>query len=217
MISMTSVSKYYRVAGHRRIVLRNISANFEAGHSYGVLGINGAGKSTLIRLLAGTELPNSGKIRRTVRVSPPLGFSGSFHPGMTGRENLKLIARAYGENVGAVTEFVDDFAELGDFMEAPVKTYSSGMQARLAFGLSMAIPFDCYLIDETTAVGDARFSKKCAEVFGNRRKNADIIIVSHGFEVLREYCTKAAIVADGNLVFFDQLDEAIEIYRRMNF
>lgn len=217
MIQLRDVTKFYRVAGQRRVVLRNVNALFESGTSYGILGINGAGKSTLIRLLAGTEMPNSGRIKRDVRVSWPLGFSGGFHPAMTGRENLKFVARAYGENVREVADFVEDFAELGDFIEAPVKTYSSGMQARLAFGLSMAISFDCYLIDEVTAVGDARFSAKCAEVFSKRRETADIIMVSHSMQTILDYCTKGAVVADGNIVFFDDVNDAIELYRRMNF
>ena len=217
MIALRNVSKHYRVSGHRRTVLRNVSMTFEAGTSYGILGINGAGKSTLIRLLAGTEMPNTGRIKRDLRVSWPLGFAGGFHPQMTGRENLKFVARAYGEDVRQVLEFVEDFAELGDFLEAPVRTYSAGMQARLAFGLSMAITFDCYLIDEVTAVGDARFGKKCAEVFGQRRESADIIMVSHSMETIKDYCHKGAVVADGNLVMFDNVDDAIELYRRMNF
>lgn len=217
MIQIQNVSKHYRVAGHRRVVLRNVTADFLTGHSYGILGINGAGKSTLIRLLAGTEMPNSGRIKRDQRVSWPLGFAGGFHPQMTGRENLKFVARAYGESVREVLEFVEDFAEIGDFIDAPVKTYSSGMQARLAFGLSMAISFDCYLIDEVTAVGDARFAAKCAEVFSKRLQNADIIMVSHAIPTILEYCTKGAVVADGNLVLFDDVNEAVELYRRMNF
>ena len=217
MIALRDVSKHYRVAGHRRQVLRNIYANFESGSSYGILGINGAGKSTLMRLLAGTEQPTTGKVRRTTRVSWPLGFSGGFHPQMTGRENLKFVARAYGENVRDVTSFVEDFAELGDFLDAPVRTYSSGMQARLAFGLSMSVEFDCYLIDEVTAVGDARFAAKCNQVFNSRRGSCDIIMISHGMETLKEYCTKGVVVADGNVLFFDNIDDAIELYRRMNF
>jgi capsular polysaccharide transport system ATP-binding protein len=217
MISLRGVTKYYRVAGHRRVVLRDIYAHFETGSSYGVLGINGAGKSTLMRILAGTEKPNSGRVKRTRRVSWPLGFSGGFHSLMTGRENLKFVARAYGEDVRKVTSFVEDFAELGDFLDAPVKTYSSGMQARLAFGLSMAVHFDCYLIDEVTAVGDARFAAKCNEVFAQRRQNCDIIMISHGMETLKDYCSKGVVVADGNVLFFDDIDDAIELYRRMNF
>ena len=217
MISLSGVSKYYRVAGHRRVVLRDITARFETGTNYGILGINGAGKSTLMRLLAGTEQPSTGRIKRDMRVSWPLGFAGGFHREMTGRENLKFVARAYGEDVRDVTEFVEDFAELGDFMDAPIRTYSSGMSARLAFGLSMAIHFDCYLIDELTAVGDARFAAKCHEVFGKRREVCDIIMISHSMETLRDYCSKGAVVADGNVIFFDNIDDAVELYRRMNF
>ena len=217
MIELHRVTKQYRIGNNRRVVLRNVSARFSAGTNYGVLGINGAGKSTLIRLLAGTEGPTAGRVRRTARVSWPLGLSVGFHPSMTGRENLKFAARAYGERVRDVTEFVEDFAEIGDFMDVPVRTYSSGMQARLAFGLSMAIRFDCYLIDESTSVGDARFAAKAKEVFDRRRETTDLIIVSHDMTTIRQFCDKAAILADGNLVFFDDLDDAIEVYRRMNF
>lgn len=217
MITLKGVQKYYRVAGHRRTVLRNIWAHLPSGSSYGVLGINGAGKSTLMRLMAGTEMPNKGAVKRSVRVSWPLGFSGGFHPLMTGRENLKFIARAYGEDVRQVTDFVADFAEIGDFMDARVKTYSAGMTARLAFGLSMAIKFDCYLIDEVTAVGDARFQAKCEEVFANRLKGSDIVMISHSMETLMQHCQKGIVVADGNVLMFDQLEDAVELYRRMNF
>lgn len=217
MIQLDRVTKQYRIGNNRRVVLRNVSAHFSPGTNYGVLGINGAGKSTLIRLLAGTEGPTAGRIRRSGRISWPLGLGVGFHGSMTGRENLKFAARAYGESVREVTEFVEDFAEIGDFMDAPVRTYSSGMQARLAFGLSMAIRFDCYLIDESTSVGDARFSAKAQEVFAKRRETTDIIMVSHDMATIRSYCDKAAILADGNLVFFDDLDDAIEVYRRMNF
>jgi capsular polysaccharide transport system ATP-binding protein len=217
MIYLNNVTKQYRISGSRRVVLRNVTASFEAGTSYGILGINGAGKSTLVRLLAGTDAPTSGRIKRTRRVSWPLGFAVGFHATMTGRENLKFAARAYGEDVRRVMEFVEDFAELGDFIDAPLRTYSSGMGARLAFGLSMAIQFDCYLIDELTAVGDARFAAKCNEVFADRLKNCDVIMVSHAMETLKQHCTKGGVLADGNLIFFDNLDDAIELYRRMNF
>jgi capsular polysaccharide transport system ATP-binding protein len=147
MIQLDRVFKFYKTEGHLKIVLDHVSAVFQSGRSYGLLGVNGAGKSTTMRLMAGTELQNSGKIRRSVRVSWPLGFSGGFHGLMSGRENVKFVARAYGADVRKVLAFVEDFAEIGDYMDVPVRTYSSGMGARLAFGLSMAIDFDCYLID----------------------------------------------------------------------
>ncbi len=150
-----------------------------------------------MRLLAGTELPNAGKVRRSVRVSWPLGFAGGFHPSMTGRDNLHFVARIYGHDVRQVSNFVEDFSELGDYLDAPVKTYSSGMMARLAFGLSMAIEFDCYLIDEITAVGDARFSQRCQDAFTRRRENADLIVVSHSMDTIKNYCSRGVVLVDG--------------------
>ena len=167
MIQLDNIFKFYKTEGHLKIVLDHVSMTFESGTSYGLLGVNGAGKSTTLRLLAGTELPNAGRVIRSSRVSWPLGFAGGFHPMMSGRENVKFVARAYGEDVRRVLDFVEDFAELGDYIDVAVRTYSSGMMARLAFGLSMAIEFDCYLIDEVISVGDALFRERCEEeLFG---------------------------------------------------
>jgi capsular polysaccharide transport system ATP-binding protein len=216
LIQLSNVFKFYKTQQHIKVVLDHVSTVFESGWSYGLLGVNGAGKSTTMRLLAGTELPNSGKVRRSVRVSWPLGFAGGFHPLMTGRDNLRFVARIYGQNVRKVSDFVEDFSELGDYLEAPVKTYSSGMMARLAFGLSMAIEFDCYLIDEVTAVGDARFQRRCQEAFAHRRKNADLIVVSHSIETIKSYCDRGGVLVDGRLIMFASVDQAIEMYNRMN-
>ena len=216
MIQLDRVFKFYRTSGHTKIVLDHVSTVFQTGRSYGLLGVNGAGKSTLLRLIAGTELPNSGRIRRSCRVSWPLGFAGGFHPQMTGRENVKFVARAYGENVTNVLDFVEDFSELGDYIDAPYRTYSSGMAARLAFGLSMAVEFDCYLIDEITAVGDARFQARCKAAFDRRKQNADMIMVSHSMPTIKEYCDHGAVLVDGQLIMFDSVDRAIEMYNRLN-
>ncbi|CAK7262023.1 MULTISPECIES: ABC transporter ATP-binding protein [unclassified Shinella] len=216
MIRFSNVSKHFRTQQHRKTILDRVSVEFQQGYSYGILGVNGAGKSTTMRIIAGTMLPNGGRIWKDLRVSWPLGFSGGFHPAMTGRENLNFVARAYGENVRRVASFVEDFAELGDYINAPVRTYSSGMGARLAFGLSMAIEFDCYLVDEITAVGDARFQKKCRDAFENRRKNADIIMISHSMDTIKSYCDKGMLLVDGRLMVFDKVDEAIETYYRLN-
>ena len=216
MIQLESVFKFYRTDGHTKIVLDHVSAAFQSGRSYGLLGVNGAGKSTTLRLISGVELPNSGRIRRTVRVSWPLGFASGFHPLMSGRENVKFVARAYGEDVRRVLLFVEDFSELGDYIDVPVRTYSSGMMARLAFGLSMAIEFECYLIDEITAVGDTRFQARCAAAFDQRRANADLIVVSHSMQTIRDYCDKGAVLVDGQLIMFDSVDKAIELYNRLN-
>jgi capsular polysaccharide transport system ATP-binding protein len=216
MIQLTNVFKFYKSQQHVKIVLDHVSTVFESGCSYALLGINGAGKSTTLRLIAGTELPNGGKIRRTSRVSWPLGLGSAFHPLMSGRDNLHFIARIYGADINNVTRFVDDFAELGDYLDAPVRTYSSGMYARLAFGVSMAIEFDCYLIDEGTAVGDARFQERCDEVFSQRRKYADVILASHSMHLAKSYCTKGSVLVDGRLLTYDTVDQAIEMYNRLN-
>jgi len=216
MIKLDEVFKFYRTEGHVKIVLDHATTVFQGGRSYGLLGVNGAGKSTTLRLIAGTELPNSGKIRRSVRVSWPLGFAGGFHYLMTGRENVKFVARIYGADVRKVMLFVEDFSELGDYMDVAVKTYSSGMMARLAFGVSMAIDFDCYLIDEITAVGDTRFQMRCKNAFDAKRKNADLIVVSHSMGTIKDYCDSGAVLVDGQLMMFDSVDKAIEIYNRLN-
>ena len=216
MIQLERLHKHYRIDRHKKIVLRDVNFNFEAGRSYGILGINGAGKSTLMRILAGTELPNRGRVRKSVRVSWPLGFSGGLHPGMTGRENIKFVARVYGENVRQVVDFVEDFAEIGPYIDAPVTTYSSGMTQRVAYGLSMAINFECYLIDETMAVGDARFQARCKSEFEKRKAVSDIIMVTHSIGAMKEYCQHGLVLADGELRYFPNVDDAIETYRKLN-
>jgi capsular polysaccharide transport system ATP-binding protein len=216
MIRLENVFKYYRTRGHVKIVLDHISTHFMAGRSYAILGVNGAGKSTMMRLLAGNELPNSGNIKRGVRVSWPLGFSGGMHPKLTGRENVKFAARVYGQDIRKTIDFVEDFAEIGAYIDAPIMTYSSGMLARLAFGLSMAIDFDCYLIDEVTAVGDARFAARCRVEFDKRRKKSDIIMISHSMPTIQEYCDRGAVLAGGQLHEFRSVDDAIELYKKLN-
>ena len=216
MIEFNNVLKYYHIHRHRKIVLDHVSVRLEPGSSYGIMGINGAGKSTFVRLIAGSELPNSGNIRKTVRVSWPLGFSGGLFPGLSGRENVRFLSRVYGENEKDVVDFVEDFAEVGPYIDAPVKTYSSGMIARVAFGLSMAIRFECYLIDEVMSVGDSRFQSRCKAEFEKRRQYADVIMVSHQMASLREYCDHGIVLAHGKLHYFHEIDDAIELYRRIN-
>lgn len=216
MIDLQNVFKFYRTHSGKKLILDNVSMRFHAGVSYGLLGINGAGKSTTMRLLAGSELPNSGKIARHARISWPLGFSVGMHPALTGRENVTFVARLYGENPAQVVEFVEDFSELGSNMDEPFRTYSSGMAQKLAFGLSMAIAFECYLIDEVMAVGDARFQNKCADAFGRRSAEADIIMISHSMDTIREYCGRCLVLAHGLIHEFSDVDEAIALYKKLN-
>lgn len=216
MIELNSVFKFYRNAGVVKIVLDHVTTRFERGLSYGLMGVNGAGKSTTMRLIAGTELPNSGRVTRGVRVSWPLGFAGGFHPLMTGRENVKFVARVYGADIRKTLDFVEDFSEIGDYIDVPINTYSSGMMARLSFGMSMAIEFECYLVDEITAVGDARFQERCRLAFDARRKNADLIMVSHSMETIKSYCDRGAVLVDGQMLLFPSVDGAIATYQRLN-
>jgi capsular polysaccharide transport system ATP-binding protein len=216
MIQFDQVFKFYRTERHTKIILDHVSTVFESGWSYGLLGVNGAGKSTSLKLMAGIELPNAGRVRRSSRISWPLGFATGLHPLMSGRENVKFVARAYGEDVRKTIRFVEEFSEIGDYLDAPVKTYSSGMTARLAFGLSMAIEFECYLIDEITAVGDARFQARCKAAFDKRRENSDLIMVSHHMQTIKEYCDRCGVIVDGQILMFDSVDKAVEVYNRLN-
>jgi len=215
MIILDRVSKVYRTRSGRKRVLDNVNVTLESGHNFGILGVNGAGKSTLIRVLAGSELPDRGAVRRYSRVSFPLGFGGTFHGALSGRENVAFVARVYGEEVRAVTEYVEDFAELGEYFHMPVNTYSAGMRARLAFATCLAIDFDVYLIDEVTEVGDQRFRRKCAEAFRERTLRSDIILVTHNVHTLRQYCDRGAILANGELTLFDDIGTALGRYHRM--
>jgi capsular polysaccharide transport system ATP-binding protein len=215
MIRLEHVSKAYRTRNGRKIVLDNANATFEAGHNFGILGANGAGKSTLIRLLAGSELPDRGIVRRYGRVSFPLGFGGTFHGALSGRENAAFIARVYGAPLRATIDYVEDFAELGEYFMMPVNTYSAGMRARLAFAACLAIDFDVYLIDEVTEVGDQRFRRKCVEAFRARMAQSDIILVTHNPQTIRQYCDRGAILANGALSLYDDVGAALTRHHRM--
>ena len=215
MIALENVAKAYPTAFGRRTVLDDATVRFAAGHNFGILGANGAGKSTLIRLLAGAELPDRGAIRRHARVSFPLGFGGTFHGDLSGRENVAFIARVYGAGVKPAIRFVEEFAELDEYFDMPVNTYSAGMRARLAFGACLAIDFDVYLIDEVTEIGDERFRRKCAAAFRERLRHSDIILATHNSQTIRRYCDRAAILAGGRLQLFDDIADAFERYRRL--
>jgi capsular polysaccharide transport system ATP-binding protein len=215
VIALNRVSKAYATPSGRKTVLGGVTATFEAGHNYGVLGANGVGKSTLIRLLAGSEMPDRGRISRDARVSFPLGFDGTVHGALSGRENVAFIARVYGAAVRDTIRFVEEFAELREYLDMPVHTYSAGMRARLAFGTCLAIDFDVFLIDEVTEIGDERFRKRCAAAFRERMRHADIILATHNAHTIRRYCDRAAILADGQLLLFDDAADALAQYRRL--
>ena len=213
MIELSRINKSYRLPhGKRKNVLRDVNISFRPGMNMGILGLNGQGKSTLIRIISGAERPDSGIVTRKGRVSWPIGFTGGFNGSLTGRENLRFTSRIYGADIREVTDFVEAFSELGPYMDMPVKTYSSGMRSKLAFGLSMAIGFDFYLIDEAYSVGDASFQAKAEKVFKERKAHATLIVVSHSVATIRKNCDRAAVLHNGVLSEYDTLGDALRVY-----
>jgi len=217
MIEFRNVTKSYDLnEGKKNIILDNVSFKFPEKKNIGVLGVNGAGKSTLLRLIAGSEYPDAGRIIRKGRYSWPLGFSGSFHGNLTGIENLRFACRIYNADIEYVTEYVKDFSELGNYIDEPIKTYSSGMQSRLAFALSMAIDFEVYLVDEIMGVGDKGFQEKCKVAFEDKRKTSSIIMVSHAMGTIRDYSDIVILLTGEHLEIYDDVDLAIKDYETIS-
>jgi len=216
MLAFDRVSKSYRIKGVRKTILSDFSFQFPKARNVGIMGKNGAGKSTMMRLMAGIEPPDYGRVYRTSRVSWPLGFSGGFNGSMTGIENIRFVSRIYGQNTERVIAYVTDFAELGVSLRLPIMTYSSGMKARLAFGLSMAIDFDVYLIDEITAVGDENFKKKSQAVFQDKLANSQIIMVSHSPSTIKQYCDCGLLLEGDRIMYFDDVDDLLRAYKELN-
>lgn len=212
MIRLTDIHRYYPVRHGKVEILKGIDLTVEKGDKVGIIGGNGAGKSTLIRLISGIERPDSGTVERDMRISWPLAFSGAFQGSLTGLDNVRFICRIYDVEIDSVLDFVADFAQLGRYLREPIKVYSSGMRARLAFALSMMIEFDCYLIDEIVAVGDSRFQERCHEELFVKRSDRAMIIVSHDPYYLRHHCDQAKVLAGGRLRHFDDVDTALTFH-----
>lgn len=212
-LELIDVKKRYPMMRGNRYVLKGINMEIARGEKVGILGRNGAGKSTLIRMIGGAEVPTSGQIRRGISVSWPIAFSGGFQGSLTGIDNLKFICRVYNADYHAAMPFIESFSELGSFLREPVKTYSSGMMAKLGFAISMAIDFDCFLIDEVLAVGDERFQEKCRKALFEDRWDRAMIMVSHDPGMIKEYCSRASVLENGLLTNFDDIDSAYSYYR----
>ncbi len=214
MIRFENLTKSFEVNGRRKVVIDNLTLTIGTGRSLALLGRNGAGKSTLMSIIAGNMRPDAGQVLSDGTISWPIGQTGAVHPQMTGAQNARFLARVYGVDSGELVEFVEDFARLGEHFHMPVRTYSSGMKARLAFGLSMGVKFDIYLIDEVTSAGDAAFRARSAALFHERMATSDAIMVNHNLNDLKEFCDAALILEHGKLSYFDDLEEAIELHKR---
>ncbi|PKP72815.1 MAG: ABC transporter ATP-binding protein [Alphaproteobacteria bacterium HGW-Alphaproteobacteria-6] len=214
MIELAGLCKTYRLNGRETVVADAIDAVFPDRSSIALLGRNGAGKSSLLRMIAGTMHPDSGTITSDGTISWPVGFAGSFHRDLTGAQNARFVGRIYGVDTDRLLAFVEDFAGLGQHFRLPFRTYSAGMRARLAFGVSMGIRFDTYLIDEVTSVGDANFRERCDAVLHQRLHQSNAIVVSHSMPTIRKLCTAGMVLERGKLVYYADLEEAIRHHHR---
>ncbi|MBU3031482.1 ABC transporter ATP-binding protein [Paracoccus marinaquae] len=212
MIRLQNLTKMYTLNGRHKLVADDITAVFPTGVSVALLGRNGAGKSSLLRMISGAMLPTSGRILSNGTISWPVGFAGSFNQELSGEQNCRFVARVYGVDTDEMRDFVEDFAELGDHFYLPLRSYSAGMRSRLSFGISMAVRFDTYLVDEVSAVGDAAFKEKSNRVFNNRLANAGALVVSHSMPMLRETCQAGAVLENGRLSYYHDVSDAIQVH-----
>ncbi len=217
MIALENVTKSYGLGDQTHRVLDNISFRFPYRKSVGILGANGAGKSTLIRIIGGADRPDTGRVIRTSRLSWPMGYSGGFQGALTGRENARFVARIYGAPFAEVERKTNEFAELGHYFDRPLLSYSSGMKSRFAMSLSYALDFEYYLVDEALETGDARLKEKFRQIFKERRQTSSVILVSHNEQTIRKNCDVATVLHQGQLHYFDDLDDAFMLYRKILF
>ena len=215
MLALQSVTKSFPAGDSRKFVLQDCSFQLGAAQRLAIIGPNGSGKTTLIRVLAGSEPVDSGIIHRNGRVSFPVGFRGTFSPELSGAENVRFLARIYGMDEDQMLDWVQDFCEIGDYFHMPVRTYSAGMFGRIAFAASFAVDFDFYLVDEVVETGDRRFRDKCAAAFNARLQTASLILISQNMRTIRAFCESGAVLYNGKLTFYDDLDDAIEHYERL--
>ncbi|MEM7255812.1 MAG: ABC transporter ATP-binding protein [Pseudomonadota bacterium] len=217
MIALENVTKSYGIGHQHHKVLDNISFRFPYRRSVGILGANGAGKSTLIKIIGGAEQPDRGRVVRSSRLSWPMGYSGGFQGSLTGRENARFVARIYGADFRKVERSAIEFSELGKYFDRPLETYSASMRSRFAMAVSYALDFDYYLVDEALETGDARLKEKFRQVFKERRLTSSVILVSHNEQTIRRNCDVAAVLFGGKLHYFENLDDAFLMYRKIIF
>lgn len=219
MIELRNATKYFQTKHEKKYILNNVSITIPSGVNLGILGRNGAGKSTLLRMLGGIDFPNSGVISSPNSFSWPMGLAGGFQGSMTGRQNVKFVCRIYGKTeyeIEQAVESVKAFAEIGDYFDMPIKTYSSGMKSRLSFGLSLVFDFDYLIIDETLSVGDKNFQEKSKKALRKKIENCNVLLVSHSMPVLKEICDAGIVVHQGKIHYCDDINDAINTYNKIN-
>ncbi len=216
MIRLEKITKTYRTHAGKHTVFRDLDLEIATSAGVAFLGRNGAGKTTLVNIIGGAEPPDSGRMVTDASISWPVGLAGGFQPSLTAKENVKFVARLYSEkqDIPRIVDFVREFAEIEEYFDMPIRTYSSGMRSRVSFGLSMAFDFDYYLIDEVTAVGDPHFRQKCTTALLEKRdKKAGFIVVSHQMDIVRKFCTSAVVLTHNGARHYPDLEEAIKAYQ----
>lgn len=210
MILFRRLTKEFVLAGTRRVLFSDLNLKLSARQSVALLGRNGSGKTTLLRIIAGLMDPTRGEVLSDGTISWPVGFAGSFHPDLSGAQNTRFVARIYGVDSDELVDFVQSFSGIGRHFNLPFRSYSSGMRSRLAFGVSMGIRFDTYLVDEVTSVGDGAFRARSADLFRARMERSGAIVVSHSIPMIRELCTAGVVLSDGGITYHDAIDAAID-------
>jgi len=219
MIELRNATKSFQTKHEKKYILNNVSITIPSGKNVGILGRNGAGKSTLLRMLGGIDFPNSGTISSPNTFSWPMGLAGGFQGSMTGRQNVKFVCRIYGKSdyeIEEAVQSVQEFAEIGDYFDMPIKTYSSGMKSRLSFGLSLVFDFDYLIIDETLSVGDKNFQEKSKKALRKKIENCNVLLVSHSMPILKEICDVGIVVHQGKIHYCDDINDAIITYNKIN-
>jgi ABC-type polysaccharide/polyol phosphate transport system ATPase subunit len=213
------VNQRYRERWEKLWALKNVSLTVNSGESLGLIGRNGSGKSTLLRVVAGIYQPTQGEVRIPdgVRVGAMIELSVGFHPDLTGKENIHLGASIYGlsrREIEKIYPAIVEFSELEPFMDVPIKNYSSGMQARLGFGLTISLNPDVLLVDEILAVGDEAFQKKCIEKMNAlRTRGKTIVFVSHDPKKIESFCDRVCLLDGGKLLFSGEPAQGLAEYR----
>lgn len=216
MIQLVNLTKSYRTKSGRKFVFRDLTFTIPSGVNVGILGHNGAGKSTLLRIIGGIDFPDSGKVITSQKISWPVGLAGGVQGSMTGLENIMFVCRVHGvkgKDLQEKVTYVKEFSELGQYFDMPVKTYSSGMKARLNFAISMAFTFDVYLVDEVMSVGDHLFRQKCAQAFDERKDVSSLIMVSHDTATIEKHCDLGLVLHNGMIQAFDDIKEAVSVHK----